>query len=195
MVRGEWGPQTYQVVPGHEFVGIVTEVDSEVTKHAVGDGSASVAWSTPAVSARMAALVKDGTRTQGGYSTHVVVTEDFVVRVPEELGLDEAAPLLCGGATTYSPRTRWAPRSTSCRAGTFDGLLNPVSGNLGRGAYMNLLALDGAFVALGASSEPEISFPMFAVAANRRVLTHSLIAGVRESQEMLDFVIDPSTLA
>lgn len=53
------------------------------------------------------AVDKDGTLTQGGYSTHVVVTEDFVVRIPEGLGLDEAAPLLCAGATTYSPLRHW----------------------------------------------------------------------------------------
>jgi hypothetical protein len=50
---------------------------------------------------------KDGSTTQGGYSTHVVVTEDFVVRIPDGLALDQAAPLLCAGITTYSPLRRW----------------------------------------------------------------------------------------
>jgi uncharacterized zinc-type alcohol dehydrogenase-like protein len=53
------------------------------------------------------AVDRDGTITQGGYSTHVVVTEDFVLRIPDALGLDVAAPLLCAGITTYSPLKRW----------------------------------------------------------------------------------------
>jgi uncharacterized zinc-type alcohol dehydrogenase-like protein len=54
-----------------------------------------------------AAVGKDGTITQGGYSTHIVVTEDFVVRIPDGLALDVAAPLLCAGVTTYSPLHHW----------------------------------------------------------------------------------------
>ncbi|WP_405717440.1 NAD(P)-dependent alcohol dehydrogenase [Streptomyces sp. NBC_01537] len=259
-VRGEWGPQTYPVVPGHEFAGIVTEVGSEVTKHAVGDRvgvgcmvnscrecvnclKGEEQYCLKGNTLTYGAPDKDGTRTQGGYSTHVVVTEDFVVRIPEELRLDEAAPLLCAGATTYSPLRHWGagpgkkvaviglgglghlgvklahamgaevtvlsqslkkmddglrlgadhyyatsdPATFEKLAGTFEVILNTVSGNVDRGAYMNLLALDGAFVTLGASSEPEIWFPTAAVAANRRVFTYSLIAGIRETQEMLDF--------
>jgi len=50
---------------------------------------------------------RDGTVTKGGYSTHVVVDEDFVLRIPDEIGLDAAAPLLCAGITTYSPLRHW----------------------------------------------------------------------------------------
>ena len=50
---------------------------------------------------------RDGTITQGGYSTHVVVAEDFVVTIPEGIELDVAAPLLCAGITTYSPLNHW----------------------------------------------------------------------------------------
>ena len=53
------------------------------------------------------AVDRDGTITQGGYSTHVVVTEDFVVTIPEGIELDVAAPLLCAGITTYSPLNHW----------------------------------------------------------------------------------------
>ena len=53
------------------------------------------------------AVDRDGTITQGGYSTHVVVTEDFVVTIPEGIPLDVAAPLLCAGITTYSPLRHW----------------------------------------------------------------------------------------
>ena len=54
-----------------------------------------------------AATDVDGSITQGGYSTHVVVTEDFVLRVPESIPFDKAAPLLCAGITTYSPLAHW----------------------------------------------------------------------------------------
>src|SRR4029078_6635963 len=53
------------------------------------------------------AVDRDGTITQGGYSTHIVVTEDFVLRIPDGLELDVAAPLLCAGITTYSPLRHW----------------------------------------------------------------------------------------
>jgi uncharacterized zinc-type alcohol dehydrogenase-like protein len=53
------------------------------------------------------AVDRDGTITQGGYSTHVVVVEDFVVRIPDAIPLDAAAPLLCAGITTYSPLKHW----------------------------------------------------------------------------------------
>ena len=55
------------------------------------------------------AVGKDGGITQGGYATHVVVTEDFVVRIPDGLELDVAAPPLCAGITTYSPLRHWGP--------------------------------------------------------------------------------------
>ena len=50
----------------------------------------------------------DGTITQGGYSTHVVVTEDFVLKIPDAIPFETAAPLLCAGITTYSPLRHWA---------------------------------------------------------------------------------------
>ena len=58
---------------------------------------------------------RDGTTTQGGYSTHVVVDADYVLRVPEAIDPAGAAPLLCAGITTYSPLRRWgAGRRTGC---------------------------------------------------------------------------------
>ena len=123
-VRGEWGPVSYPLAPGHEIVGIVAEVGPEVTRHAVGDrvGVGCMVNSCRECDAcrrgeeqycangmigTYGAVDVDGTLTQGGYSTHVVVTEDFVVRVPEALPLDAAAPLLCAGITTYSPLRHW----------------------------------------------------------------------------------------
>lgn len=122
--RGEWGPVQYPFVPGHEIAGIVAEVGSEVTKHAVGD---RVGVGCMVDSCRECANCRKGEEqyclngntgtygsvdrygqyTQGGYSTDIVVTEDFVVRIPDSLALDAAAPLLCAGITTYSPLRHW----------------------------------------------------------------------------------------
>ncbi|MET9819467.1 NAD(P)-dependent alcohol dehydrogenase [Streptomyces sp. NPDC006355] len=123
-VRSEWGEVPYPLVPGHEIAGIVTEVGPAVTRHAVGDrvgvgcmvGSCGECTSCRKGEEQYClrgntltygSVDRDGTITQGGYSTHIVVTEDFVVRIPETLGLDEAAPLLCAGITTYSPLRHW----------------------------------------------------------------------------------------
>jgi uncharacterized zinc-type alcohol dehydrogenase-like protein len=123
-VRGDWGPQQYPLAPGHEIAGIVTEVGSAVTKHAVGDRvgvgcmvnsclecanclKGEEQYCLNGMIGTYGAVDRDGTITQGGYSSHVVVTEDFVVTIPEGIGLDAAAPLLCAGITTYSPLRHW----------------------------------------------------------------------------------------
>ncbi|HJQ07742.1 MAG TPA: NAD(P)-dependent alcohol dehydrogenase [Nocardioides sp.] len=123
-VRGDWGPQPFPVVPGHEIVGVVTEVGSDVTKHAVGDRvgvgcmvsscrecdncrAGNEQYCSRGMVGTYAATDRDGTTTQGGYSTHVVVDSDYVVSVPEGLDPATAAPLLCAGITTYSPLRHW----------------------------------------------------------------------------------------
>ncbi|NMD60658.1 NAD(P)-dependent alcohol dehydrogenase [Rhodococcus sp. WS3] len=123
-VRGDWGPQNYPLAPGHEIAGIVTEVGCAVTKHAVGDRvgvGCMVNSCRECVNCRggdeqycregniatYGSVDRDGTITQGGYSTHVVVDEDFVLRVPVSIDLAAAAPLLCAGITTYSPLEHW----------------------------------------------------------------------------------------
>ena len=123
-VREEWGPIKHPLVVGHEIVGLVAEVGSEVTKHAVGDrvGVGCLVNSCRECENCVAgeeqyclngnvgtygSVDRDGTITQGGYSTHVVVDEDFVLRVPEALDFAAAAPLLCAGITTYSPLRHW----------------------------------------------------------------------------------------
>ncbi|HEV7805872.1 MAG TPA: NAD(P)-dependent alcohol dehydrogenase [Solirubrobacteraceae bacterium] len=122
--RGEWGEVPYPAVPGHEIVGLIAEVGAEVTTHAIGDrvgvGCMVNSCRTCANCRRgeeqyclsgatltYGSVDRDGTVTQGGYSTHVVVDEDFVVRIPDGLELDVAAPLLCAGITTYSPLRHW----------------------------------------------------------------------------------------
>jgi alcohol dehydrogenase (NADP+) len=123
-VRGDWGPITYPQVVGHEIVGVVAEVGSEVTLHQVGDrvGVGCMVNSCRECENCLAGMEQyclkgniqtyngvdvDGSITQGGYSTHVVVVEDFVLRVPESIPFDAAAPLLCAGVTTYSPLAHW----------------------------------------------------------------------------------------
>jgi uncharacterized zinc-type alcohol dehydrogenase-like protein len=258
-VRGDWQAQQYPLVPGHEIVGVVAEVGSAVTSHAVGDrvgvgcmvdscGECSSCqaheeqYCEPGAVFTYGNVDRDGTITQGGYSTGVVVTEGFVVKVPDSLPLDAAAPLLCAGITTYSPLKRWGAgpgkriaviglgglghmavkigvalgaevtvlsqslskredglklgatdyRATSDRAtfkelaGRFDLILNTVSAELPLDRYMALLKLDGAMVNVGLPTEP-LKVSPFSLTHQRRSLSGSLIGGIRETQEMLDF--------
>ncbi len=123
-VRGEWGAVRYPQVVGHEIVGVVAEVGSEVTMHQLGDRvgvgcmvnscrecenclSGNENYCLKGSTGTYASVDKDGTVTQGGYSTHVVVVEDFVLKVPESIPYEAAAPLLCAGITTYSPLAHW----------------------------------------------------------------------------------------
>jgi uncharacterized zinc-type alcohol dehydrogenase-like protein len=123
-VRGDWGPQQYPLAPGHEITGTVAAVGAEVTKHAVGDRvgvgclvnscgecrycrRGDEQFCTEGAVGTYGAVDRDGTITQGGYSEQVVVTESFVLRIPDALPLDAAAPLLCAGITTYSPLRHW----------------------------------------------------------------------------------------
>ncbi|RYU10657.1 NAD(P)-dependent alcohol dehydrogenase [Nocardioides iriomotensis] len=123
-VNGDWGPQPFPVVPGHEIVGTVTEVGTGVTRHRVGDrvgvgcmvGSCGECAScrngdeqycVDGMVPTYAGTDRDGSTTQGGYSTHVVVDADYVLSVPEGLDPVAAAPLLCAGITTYAPLRKW----------------------------------------------------------------------------------------
>ena len=123
-VNGDWGPQPFPVVPGHEIVGIVDEVGAEVTRHRVGDRvgvgcmvnscgecascrGGDEQYCLNGMVGTYAATDRDGTTTQGGYSTHVVVDAGFVLSVPEGLDPAAVAPLLCAGITTYTPLKHW----------------------------------------------------------------------------------------
>ncbi|KAG8383641.1 hypothetical protein BUALT_Bualt04G0035100 [Buddleja alternifolia] len=119
MVKNEWGFTHYPIVPGHEIVGVVTEVGSKVTKFKVGDkvGVGCLVGSCrqcdqctndlenycPKQILTYSAPYIDGTITYGGYSDIMVADEHFVIRWPENFPLDIGAPLLCAGITTYSP--------------------------------------------------------------------------------------------
>ena len=120
-VRAEWGQPRYPVVPGHEIAGIVTEIGSAVTTFKVGDrvgvgcfvDSCRTCKNCKAglqqyctgggMTGTYNAVGKDGQPTHGGYSGSIVVDENYVLRIPDALALDAAAPLLCAGITTYSP--------------------------------------------------------------------------------------------
>ncbi|MFE5536928.1 NAD(P)-dependent alcohol dehydrogenase [Streptomyces sp. NPDC056485] len=123
-VREGWGKAIFPMVPGHEIAGVVAETGSGVTKHAVGDRvgvGCMVDSCRVCVNCRAGleqycsdgpvwtynSVGKDGQPTYGGYSQKVVVDENYVVRVPDALPLDAAAPLLCAGITTYSPLRHW----------------------------------------------------------------------------------------
>jgi uncharacterized zinc-type alcohol dehydrogenase-like protein len=258
-VRGDWGPQPYPLVPGHEIAGIVAEVGSEVTRHAVGDRvgvgcmvnscgqcknctAGDEQYCVNGMVGTYGATDRDGTVTQGGYSTHVVVTEDFVLRIPEGIELDAAAPLLCAGITTYSPLHRWGAGpgkkvaivglgglghmavkiahamgaevtvlSQSLKkqedglrlgadhyyattdettftdlAGSFDLIINTVSASIDISAFLGLLTVDGALVNVGAPAEP-LPVNAMALIGGRRSFAGSMIGGIAETQDMLDF--------
>ncbi len=122
--RGEWGEVPYPAIPGHEITGTVAAVGAEVTRHAVGDrvgvgcmvdscrecencARGDEQYCIPGNTQTYGSMGGDGRPTWGGYSTQIVVDEDFVLRIPDGLALDAAAPLLCAGITTYSPLRHW----------------------------------------------------------------------------------------
>ncbi|MDH6425837.1 NAD(P)-dependent alcohol dehydrogenase [Paenibacillus sp. FSL R5-0887] len=257
--RGEWGPVKYPLVPGHEIAGIVSQVGSEVTKYTVGDrvgvgcmvdscGECSNCqkgeeqYCLSGNTGTYGAIDRHGHYTQGGYSTHIVVTEDFVVRIPDAIPLDAAAPLLCAGITTYSPLRHWGaapgkkvavvglgglghmavkiahamgaevtvlsqslkkkedglqlgadhyyatsdPETFKQLAGSFDLIVNTVSAQINIDAYLSLLALDGTLVNVGAPADP-LAVNVFSLIGHRRSFAGSMIGGIRETQEMLNF--------
>ncbi|MGV0814060.1 NAD(P)-dependent alcohol dehydrogenase [Mycolicibacterium boenickei] len=259
-VKAEWGTPNYPVVAGHEIAGVVTAVGSEVTKYKVGDhvGVGCFVDSCRECDNCKAGLQqyctgggmigtynsteRDGTPTYGGYSGAIVVDENYVLRIPDSIPLDKAAPLLCAGVTLFSPLRHWNagpgkkvaviglgglghmgvklahamgahvtvlsqslkkmedglrlgadeyyatsdPDTFTKLAGKFDLILNTVSANLNMAAYLSLLATDGTLVELGAPEKPLV-VPFFPLGAMRRNLSGSMIGGIPETQEMLDF--------
>ncbi|MFD9698398.1 NAD(P)-dependent alcohol dehydrogenase [Lentzea sp. NPDC059081] len=258
-VNEGWGQAIFPMVPGHEIAGVVAEVGSEVTRHAVGDrvGVGCMVdscrecdnclrgleqYCTGGNTMTYNATDRRGDVTYGGYSQQIVVDENFVVRIPDALPLDVAAPLLCAGITVYSPLKHWgaAPgkkvaviglgglghmgvkiaaalgaevtvlsqslrkkddglklgasdyRATSDPAtfeelaGQFDVILSTVSAPLPFDAYLGLLKTRGAIVNVGAPEEP-VSLNLFSLLGGGKVLAGSMIGGIAETQEMLDF--------
>lgn len=259
-VKAEWGQPNYPVVPGHEIAGVVTAVGSAVTMYKVGDrvgvgcfvdscrecencraGLEQYCTGTGMIGTYNA-VGRDGQPTYGGYSQAIVVDENCVLRIPNSIALDKAAPLLCAGITLYSPLRHWNagpgkgvaviglgglghmgvklakamgaevtvlsqslkkmedglrlgahqyhatsdPNTFATLAGSFDLILNTVSANLDLGAYLRLLKVDGTLVELG-MPEHAMEVPPFPLAAMRRSISGSMIGGIAETQEMLNF--------
>ncbi|RSN66799.1 NAD(P)-dependent alcohol dehydrogenase [Actinomadura sp. WAC 06369] len=258
-VNGDWGAQPFPVVPGHEIVGTVAATGADVTRHTTGDragvgcmvGSCGECancrngdeqYCVEGMIPTYAGTDRDGTTTQGGYSTHVVVDADYVLAVPDGLDPAAAAPLLCAGITTYSPlRRRGAgpgrrvavvglgglghmavklahamgaevtvlsqslkKREDGLRLGAdhyhatadpdtfkqlrnrFDLIINTVSAPIDVDAHLRLLAVDGALVNVGAPAK-RLDLNVFSLLNGRRSYAGSMIGGIAETQEMLDF--------
>ncbi|KAM6564005.1 hypothetical protein CsatB_024003 [Cannabis sativa] len=119
MVKNDWGISIYPLVPGHEIVGVVTEIGEKVEKFKVGDkigvgymvGSCGMCESCneelenycPKMIPTCSAIYHDGATTYGGFSDVMMANENFAVHIPDTLPLDATAPLLCAGITVYSP--------------------------------------------------------------------------------------------
>ena len=260
-VRSEWGEIPYPAIPGHEIVGHVTAVGSDVTRFKVGD---VVGVGCLVDSCRTCASCREGLEnycengstgtymgvdkhtggpTYGGYSTDITVDQDFVLRMPATLDLAAAAPLLCAGITTYSPLRHWNvgpgqtvgvvglgglghmavklaaamgatvvvfttsptkaaearalgasevvistdPEQMQAYAGRLHFILNTVAASHELDPYINCLRRDGTLCLVGVPATPHPSPNVAGLIFGRRTVAGSLIGGLPETQEMLDF--------
>ena len=259
-VNGDWGPQQYPLVPGHEIIGKVLDVGPEVKNYKVGDqvGVGCMVDScqscdqcenheeqycrkgmTPTYGAPDRV---DGEITQGGYSKHIVVREEFVMRIPEALDPSRAAPIMCAGITTYSPLRTWNigtgsrvgviglgglghmavklavamgaevtvlsrsgkkedeaksigakgvlvstdEEAMQAAAASMDLIIDTVPVEHDVTPYTSLLDVDGTLVIVGQVG-PMQGFMAAPMIMGRRRMAGSLIGGIKETQEVLDF--------
>ncbi|CAF4611154.1 unnamed protein product [Rotaria sp. Silwood1] len=258
-VKNEWHTSKYPMVPGHEITGVVEQVGSNVRKFRIGDhvGVGCMVDSClqcnsckknfeqhcPDTAFTYSSTELDKvTPTYGGYSNFITVKEHFVCKVPKNLPLDAAAPLLCAGITTYSPlrqhnvgkntrmgviglgglghmavkfgvamgahvtviSTSESKRDDATKLGakaflvskdaeqlkgaenSFDFIIDTVSAQHDVAAMINLLAFQGVYCMVGAPPKPA-EIPSFVLLFKRPIITGSLIGGMKETQEMLDF--------
>ena len=259
-VRDEWGNSAFPIVPGHEIVGRVVKVGSEVKGFRVGDlagvGCMVDSCGTCPECAEGLEQYCDrtvftynspdkhtGKVTYGGYSNQIVVDQRFVLRISDKLDLAATAPLLCAGITTYSPMRHWnvskgqkvgvvglgglghmavkfahafgaqvvlfttspGKAEDAKRLGadevvisknademkqhvqSFDFILNTVAAPHDLDQFMALLKRDGTMCLVGVPDQPHPSPSVANLVFKRRKLGGSLIGGIRETQEMLDF--------
>lgn len=259
--RNEWKNATYPVVPGHEIVGRVMAVGSEVKKFKVGQ---TVGVGCLVDSCRDCIDCHEGLEqfcangmiftynspdkhtgkmTYGGYSRHIVVDQHFVLHVSDNLNPAAVAPLLCAGITTYSPLRHWNvkagqkvgivglgglghmgvkfshafgahtvlfttspgksedakrlgadevvisrnPDEMKRHLNSFDFILNTVAASHSLDSYIELLKRDGTMCLVGAPEHPHPSPNIMNLIFRRRQVAGSLIGGLKETQEMLDF--------
>lgn len=259
--RNDWGGSKYPVVPGHEIVGKVVQVGDEVTNFKVGDLAAvgcmvDSCMECPSCKADMEQFCETGFvgtyngkdlvlggHTYGGYSQSVVVDEHFVLRMPENLDLAGAAPLLCAGITTWSPLRHWnvGPESKVAVVGLgglghmaiklakglgaevtlfsrspnkeqdafdlgadhvvistddeamksvkneYDLIIDTVPYKHDLNPYVNTLSVNGTLVLVGYLGEVEDMLNTVPLIRGRKSVAGSLIGGIAETQEMLDF--------
>ena len=261
-VRSEWDGTLYPCVPGHEIVGKVAAVGSEVTGFTVGDtvGVGCMVDSCqhcPSCDAGLEQYCLNGFtgtyngpsheapgHTLGGYSQTIVVDDKFVLRIghPAEQ-LASVAPLLCAGITLYSPLKHWGagPGKTvgivgigglghmgikiahalgahvvafttsegkrddalklgadevvvsknaeemEAHAGRFDLIVDTVAASHDLDQFTGLLGLDGTLVLIGVPEHPHPSPSAGGLIFGRKAIAGSLIGGIAETQEMLDF--------
>lgn len=258
-VRNEWGGSIYPMVPGHEIVGRISKVGTDVKKFSVGSlagvgcfvDSCRTCPSCLALEEQYCdnglvgtynGLDKEGQPTYGGYSTNIVVDENYVLHVSDKLPLEGVAPLLCAGITTYSPLRHWnigkghkvavvglgglghmgvkfaasfgadvTVLSTSASKeqdalklgahhfadttqsdtlkrlqGKFDFILSTISAQHDYNQYLNLLRVNGTMVVVGVPPTPSV-VNAFSIIGKRRSLAGSMIGGIQETQEMLDY--------
>ena len=259
--RNDWGGSKYPVVPGHEIVGKVVQVGDEVTNFKVGDLAAvgcmvDSCMECPSCKADMEQFCETGFvgtyngkdlvlggHTYGGYSQSVVVAEHFVLRMPENLDLAGAAPLLCAGITTWSPLRYWnvGPESKVAVVGLgglghmaiklakglgaevtlfsrspnkkqdafdlgadhvvistdneamkavrneYDVIIDTVPYNHDLNPYINTLNVNGTLVLVGYLGKLEDMLHTVPLIRGRKSVAGSIIGGIAETQEMLDF--------
>jgi len=259
--RNDWGSATYPMVPGHEIIGRVKSVGSNVTRFKAGDqvGVGCMVDSCQHCKACAADLEQycengatytynatdrhDGAPTFGGYSDSIVVSEKFVLRVPEGLDPAGAAPLLCAGITTWSPLRHWkvGPGSKVAVVGLgglghmalklahalgaevtlltrspgkeedarrlgadhvvlstdaeqmkavqrqFDLIIDTVPYVHDVNPYVPTLATSGTIVMVGYLGPLEPPLNSGPLVVSRKAVAGSLIGGIAETQEMLDF--------
>ncbi len=260
-VRNDWGNAKHPMVPGHEIIGRVTAVGADVTRFHVGDhvGVGCMVDSCQQCRACAGGLEQycengntltyndvdrhDGMPTYGGYSERIVVSDQFVVKVPEGLDLAAAAPLLCAGITTWSPLRHWkvgpgsrvavvglgglghmalklakalgadvtlfsrspgkdgdARRLGADRVvistdtaqmhavrGQFDLIIDTVPYVHDLNPYVATLALSGTLVLVGYLGPLEPLLHSAPLVLGRKSVAGSVIGGIAETQEMLDF--------
>ena len=259
--RNDWNNSIYPMVPGHEVIGRVTRVGAEVTRFQPGDHvgvgcmvdscqhCAACAQGLEQYCAEFPTLTynavdrRDGLPTFGGYSEQIVVSDQFVLKIPEGLDLAGAAPLLCAGITTWSPLRHWKVGPDSKVAvvglgglghmglklakglgaevtlftrspgkeqdarrlgadrivlstdaaqmaavnGQFDLIIDTVPYVHDINPYLPTLALDGTLVLVGYLGDLQPMLNSAPLLMGRKSVAGSIIGGIAETQEMLDF--------
>ena len=196
-IKNEWFPGIFPMVPGHEIVGKIVKVGSDVQKFHEGELAGvgclvdscrtcdnckvgleqyCLTGSNPTYNG----LGKDGTPTYGGYSNNIVVHEDFVLHISEKLSLAAVAPLLCAGITTYSPLRYW-------KVGQGHKLAVLGLGGLGHMAVKFGVSFGAEVTVLSTSASKEENAR--ALGAHKFVVTSDAeqVAGVKGT---FDFILD-----